>query len=151
MEQVINMKTLLQNIRTKINNTISTIDTEFQSIGLAPQESKLMSLAQTLLSMLWLLFIVVYLLVTLTGTMIKRVAGLFSNIGMPGLSIQYVVSRLVSTVRRVPSVFKRQKNKNDLVDKSLYYTEMPVNLRENEQLRKAMKAPIDLDKIRKGL
>ena len=144
------MKTLLH-IRTKIDNTISTIDTEFQSIGLAPQESKLMSLAQTLLSMLWLLFIIVYLLVTLTGTMIKRVAGLFSNIGMPGLSIQYVVSRLVSTVRRVPTVFKRQKNKNDLVDKSLYYAEMPANLRENEQLRKAMKSPIDFDKIRKGL
>jgi len=44
-----------------------------------------------------------------------------------------------------------QKDGDSLQDSISAYSEMPGGLSENEQLRRAMKAPVDLEKLRKHL
>jgi hypothetical protein len=88
---------------------------------------------------------------------LKKLGGLFSNTGMPGLSVQYILCQWAVAVKNTILTFKKwltsvwKKDGALPQDYTLVYSEMPGELKQNEQLRKAMKAPIDLDKIRNGL
>ena len=76
---------------------------------------------------------------------------------MQASSVRYILCRWVDAVKNTPSMLKKllkpaYKEDGDLPpDSTLAYLEMPGELEQNEQLRKAMEAPIDYEKLRKQL
>jgi hypothetical protein len=116
-----------------------------------------------LLSLALLMSTSVLLIVTFTlnlllllKVILMKLLGLFSNTGMPGWNVQYTLCRWADAVKNTPSMLKKSQKPawsedGDLLqDSTSAYSEMPGELKENEQLRKAMQAPIDQDKIRKA-
>jgi hypothetical protein len=89
-------------------------------------------------------------------------------IKVPGWNVQYILCRWVDAVKNMPSTLKTllkrvwQKDGDLPPDSISAYSEMPgehsrdmdalydIKKETNEQLDKAMKAPIDQDRIRKA-
>jgi hypothetical protein len=98
-------------------------------------------------------------LLLLTVQTSMKLAGLFSNTGMPGLNVQYILCQWAVAVKNTISMSKKSQTSvcnedGDLPqDYTLASSEMPGELKnyKNEQHKKAMQARIiDEDAIRKA-
>jgi len=76
---------------------------------------------------------------------------------VPGWNVRFILCHWAAAVKNIPSTLKTWrkpawKEDGDLLqDSTSPYSEMPGELKENEQLRRAMEAPIDYEKLRKHL
>ena len=162
---MLQLKQTLHNTYTTTSTIISTIVTELQSRSVVPPNSVLAEkLGKMLLSLMLLVSTSVLLTATFTlnlllllKAILMKLLGLFSNTGMPGYNAQYTLCRWVDAVKNIPSMLKKSQKPawsedGDLHQDYTYHSsEMPGGLEENEQLRKAMQAPINYEKIRKEL
>jgi len=162
------MKTILKNIHTTVSLIIKHTISELQShrvdadISLFRTKVEMMLLSLALLISIFLLMMAIFIstLLPLLVTSIRRVGELFGNMGIPGLSIQYISSKwtkamksvIVSFTKRLMTVWKKD---DELAgDYTFHSAEIRKELRyKNEQHERAMKAPIKNldDKLRKHL
>ena len=76
---------------------------------------------------------------------------------VPGWNVQYILCQWADAVKNTPSTLRTWQKRvwredgDSLPDYTYHSSEMPGGLKENEQLRKAMQAPINYEKIRKQL
>ena len=162
---MLHLKQIQHRISTLHSEITSTIKTGLQSLGLAPQSYQLAeSLGQTLLSLMWLLIIAVYLAVTsilnlswLIGLILKKLAEQLKSIAVQVWNALCISCRWVVDQKSTTSMYKKlltsawKKDGDSPQGYTSAYSEMPGELdKRQEQLKKAMKHPIDQDAIRKA-
>ena len=87
----------------------------------------------------------------------KKLPKLLKLTELPGWNVQYILCQWADAVKNTPSTLKTllkrvwKEDGDSLPDYTYHSSEMPGGLKENEQLRKAMQAPINYEKIRKQL
>ena len=122
------------------------------------------SLGQTLLSLMWLLIIAGYLVATsisnllwLIGLTLKKLVELSKNIAVQVWNALCISCRWVVDQKSTTSMYKKlltsawKKDGDSPQGYTSAYSEMPGELdKRPEQLKKAMKHPIDQDAIRKA-
>ena len=152
---------------TYIKSAISAIKTDLKSLGVVPQNLALAeNLGILLLSLILLVSIATLMVVTfilsllsLAMMILKKLLELLMSIGAPGSSVRYILCRLGDVPKNTILMLKKLQRrvwKEDGVSPqgSTYpYSEMhgvhdKVDKERKEQLSKAMKAPIDMERLR---
>ena len=136
-----------------------------QSLGVAPRNLVFHeNVGKMLLNLMLLVSTSVLLIATCISSLLSLVKMILQKskkllvlIRMPGYNVQYILCRWVDAVKNIPSTLKTcrkpaWREDGDLhQDYTFHSSEMPGELRQNEQLRRAMEAPIDYEKLRKQL
>jgi len=159
------LKQILHNLYMKSSSIISIITKEFDSLLAVRQSSPFQASLSILLLSLTLLISIPVLLVAISTLsllwlmkmMLMKLLGLFSDTGMPGYNVRSILCQWADAVKNIPLMWKKSQTSawNEDGDSPQDYTfhssEMPGELKENEQLRRAMEAPIDYEKLRRQL
>jgi hypothetical protein len=93
------------------------------------------------------------LLIEMTLT---KLLELFSNTGMPGWNVQYILCQWADAVKNIPLMLKKWRNSvwkedgDSLPDSTLAYSEMPGELDKNlKTIPRGIQSEEQLEKIRK--
>jgi hypothetical protein len=166
---MLHLKQTLHNLYTTISTHISQIKIDLKSLGVVPQSylsaenlGKLL-LNLTLLVSIALLTVATFILslLWLLKTILKKSAELSVRMSERELDALYTSCHWEDDQKNTTLTSKKSqkhawKEDGDLLpDSTSAYSEMPggldkLNTKQKTQLEKAMKAPIDQDKIRKA-
>ena len=168
------LKQILHSPLETISELFSTIKTDLQSLGVAPQNLVLAeNLGKLLYCLILLVSIVALTAVTFISSLLSllkmtlmKLRELWTLTEVPGFNVQYILCRLADVRKSITSMLKKSPKHvwsevgASHQDYTSAYSEMPGELEEvvkykNEQHEKAMKAeikkPLDAELREKGL
>jgi hypothetical protein len=152
------LKQILYKCKTQNHSIISIIVDNFKThLSTTKSSPFLSSIGIMTLSILILLSVVtISILMYIIGVLmilellITRTISLFSNSGIPGWNIQYLITR---SVNKIKNVSLRKKPDTNVEDEEMnsYYSEMPWGIEEVAKYNRGITSEEQLENIRKIL